>query len=336
MLIAITFAGCAEKKDQLNIFIWSEYLDPDVVAEFESQFNCRVVIDHFEDPESLLAKMFAGGDSSYDIIVADHRTITVLTNGGMIAPLDKDAIPNLKHIDPRFRSWDFNPDLKYGVPYHWGTTGLLMRQAPGTSVDETWGLLFDPENQPGQFLLMDDMRSALGIALLYAGHSVNSADPKALSAAADLLIATKKRALGFEPSILARNRILAKESAAAMVYSDHSAKGLAQDPELKYFIPREGGLIWQDILCIPARAPHPELAEQFLNFINEPEICGRNTTFVYGATANLAAREFVDPAQLKNSAIYLPDGALERVEFDYELGEASKLYDEIWTKIKSK
>ena len=152
VLTALAFVSCAEKKDQLNVLFYPEYLDPEVVEDFEKQFNCKVIIDYFEEPESLLAKMYTGGDSSYDIIVSDHRTITVFTNEGLIAPLRKEAIPNLKHIDLRFREWDFNPDLKYGVPYHWGSTGLFMRQAPGTSVDQTWGLLFDPDNQPGQFI----------------------------------------------------------------------------------------------------------------------------------------------------------------------------------------
>ncbi|QXD23533.1 spermidine/putrescine ABC transporter substrate-binding protein [Opitutia bacterium ISCC 51] len=336
ILTALVLVGCAEKKDQLNIFIWSEYLDPEVVADFENQLDCDIVIDHFEEPETMLAKLFAGGDSGYDLVVADHRTITALKNRNILAEIRAEAIPNLKHIDPRFRESDFNPDFKFGVPYHWGTTGLFMRQEPGTSVDETWGLFFDPEKQSGQFLLMDDMRATIGVALIYLGYDVNSTDPQALVKAADLLIETKKRSLGFETSILAKNRVLAKEATASSTYSDHGAKGMNADSETAYFIPREGGLIWVDIWCIPARAPHPELAEKFLNFLNDPQINGQNTTYNQAATPNIPARQYSDPSMLENPAIYPPDDVLDRVQYDVDIGDAAKLYDELWTKIKSK
>lgn len=336
ILTALVFVSCAEKKDQLNIFIWSEYLDPKVVSDFEKQFDCEFVIDHYEEPESMMAKLFAGGDAAYDLVVADHRTITALSNRNLLTEIRQEAIPNLKHIDSRFRDSDFNPDFKYGVPYHWGSTGLFIRKESGKDIDESLGLFFDPDKQPGQFLLMDDMRATMGFALMYLGYDVNTIDSQALSKAAELLIETKERSLGFETSILAKNRVLAKEASLSSTYSDHGAKGMNADAETVYFIPREGGLIWVDIWCIPARAPHQELAEKFLNFLNDPEINGQNTTYTQAATPNNAAREYLDSSVLENPAIYPPDDVLDRLQYDVDIGDSAKLYDELWTKIKSK
>ena len=336
LLTPLLFIGCADKKDQLHVLFYSEYIDPEVVSDFETQFDCEVVMDLIEDPDTLISKIAGGGGAGYDIITCDHRSLVLFADRGWLAPLRKETIPNLKHLDPRFGESEINPDFEYAIPYYWGTTGILIRESEGESFEETWGLYFDPEKQPGPFYILEDLRSSIGAALRYLGHSVNTVDPNVLSEAGDLLIEAKKRAIGFEVSLLAKNRILTKEAKMAYVYSTEAAKVLIVDPESRYFIPQEGGMIWVDMLSISARAQNPELAESFLNFLNDPEINGRNTNWNRTATPNLAAKQFLDPEFLANPAIFPPDDVLDRVEYDQDVGEATRLFDELWTRIKSK
>ena len=258
VLTALIFFGCAEKKEQLHVYIWSEYLDPTIVEDFEKQFDCEVTVDLYEDTDTMMAKMFAGGDSIYDVVFPENPNLPILVSRGMLAPLPKNMIPNLKNIDPFFANQDFNPGMEYGAPFHWGTTGIYMRKPQGGSVEKTWGLLFDPDKQPGSFLLLDDMRQTMAMALLYLGHSINTTDPKLLSEAADLLIESKKRSLGFEGAVLSGNRVLSKEVNASVVYGLDAARRIKEDPETMYFFPREGSILWQDVMSIPAQAPHPE------------------------------------------------------------------------------
>jgi len=332
----LLIAGCSDKKERLHIFIWSEYLDPNIVADFEEQFDCDVILDYHEDLDSMFAKLAAGGDSIYDIVVPGSDQLPALTNRGLLAPIRKEQIPNLKNIDPQFKNTPFNPGYQYGVPYHWGTTGLYVRKAKNQTIDETWGLIFDPEKQPGPFILLEDMRACLGAALRYKGYNMNSTNPRELSEAADLLIETKKRSLGFAGALGCKNRVLSKGATLAMAYNVDAAKGIVRDSETTYVLPREGGIIWHDVLSIPAKAPHPELAEKFLDFMLDPKIGARNANYNRAATPNKAALELISPADRDNPAIYPPAEIMSRLEYIKDLGEQNKLYNELWTKVKSR
>src|SRR5688572_8201027 len=128
LLIALTSLR-AWTAQQLNIFIWSEYLPPDVVADFEKRFDCKVVVDNFESTEGMLTKIQAGGAELYDIVVASDEPMAVLIGQNLLAPLDHRKIPNLKNIEPRFLNQTFDPANKFSIPYQWGTLGVLARRA---------------------------------------------------------------------------------------------------------------------------------------------------------------------------------------------------------------
>jgi spermidine/putrescine transport system substrate-binding protein len=152
LLLVISFlSSCRQRLPELNIFIWSEYLDPSLVAEFEKRFGCRVNLDYYEDPESMMAKLSAGGASSYDIVVPADNNLPVLIQRGLVAPLRPENIPNLKHIAPEFRDLRADPGLRYGAPYFWGCVGLYVRRNRGEIIDESWATLFDPARQRGPF-----------------------------------------------------------------------------------------------------------------------------------------------------------------------------------------
>lgn len=333
ILLTALLAGCGQPKQRLNIFIWSEYIDPKIVADFEREFNCRVVIDLYEDPDSMMAKMAAGGVSGYDIVVPSNRTLPIMVKQGLVAPLRRENIPNLRNIDPQFTNSFFDPDNEF-APYHWGTTGLFARKPKGKPLDETWGLIFDPANQPGAFLLLTDLRACIGAALRFKGHSSNTTNREELSEARDLLVEAKKRSLGFESSLGCKNRVLAKGAALGMTYT--GVMGTEEDPETYYFLPREGSEIWMDVLSVPAKAPHRDLAEKFINYFLEAKIAAQNAEFSRNATPNRAALEFLNPSVRTNPAIYPPPEVMRRLEFTRDLGEHNKLYDELWTQIKAK
>src|SRR5262245_9255376 len=91
LLVVITtlftvFSAFAEQQ-KLNLFIWSEYIDPKIVAQFEKQFDCKVNIDLYEDAESMLAKMQGGGASLYDVVVPPDHMIKAMVKLNLLAPL---------------------------------------------------------------------------------------------------------------------------------------------------------------------------------------------------------------------------------------------------------
>jgi spermidine/putrescine transport system substrate-binding protein len=323
-------------EQQLNLFIWSEYIDPAVVADFEKQHHCQVVIDLYEDESAMMAKLQGGGAEVYDIVVPPDHKVPALINLKLIAPLRHDKIPNLKNIDRKFMDAPYDRGNRFTVPYQWGTLGIYVRKTAAVPLVPSWGILFEASLQPGPFVLMDNARDLLGAALKFKGHSINSTDPGQLKAARDLVLSAKKRCLGFDGSVGAKNKVLTKTARAAMVYSGEAVRGMGDDAETVYLIPREGSQIWQDNLAILARAPHRELAELFINYALEPKVAARISTFTQFASPNKAAREFIPPETLKNPAIYPPEEVMGKLEFLQDLGARARLYEELWTQIKSK
>jgi spermidine/putrescine transport system substrate-binding protein len=248
-----------------------------------------------------------------------------------------------EHMDPEIikafeQKHAYDPGNRYSAAYRWGTVGIYLRRTPDQPVDETWGLLFDPKlsRQAGAFLMIDSIREMIGSALKYKGYSVNSTDPQQLQEIGKLLAEAKRRSQGFEGGVGGKNKVLARAVDAAVVYNGDAVKGTRDDPETYYFVPREGGVIWVDNLAIPAKAPHRNVAEKFIDFILDPKIGAQLSDFNQYATPNRAARALVNAEDAKNPATYPSPEMMEKLEFVGDLGDQHRLHDEIWTQVKSR
>jgi len=334
--ILLPLCGVLADSKTLNLYIWSEYIDPKVVAQFEQEFGAKVNLDVYEDAESMLAKIQGGGASLYDIVVPPDHLVPAMVKLKLLAPLERQRLPNFKNLDPKFVNPPYDPGNVYTVPYQWGTVGIFARTTPGQKVASTWGLLFDPKLQPESFVLIDSVRDLLGAALKYRGFSLNSTDPAQLKEARQLIQEAKRKSLSFEGSVAGKNRVLARAARAAIVYSGEGARGMKEDPATAYFVPDEGSQIWVDNLAITARAPHRELAEQFINFVLDAKIGAQISNFNQFSTPNQAALPLIRPEDLANPVIYPPKSVREKLEFLSDVGAKSRLYDEIWTQIKSR
>ena len=324
----------AAPKNKLNLYIWSEYIDPEIIKQFEAKFDCKVTVDLYEDNESMMAKLAGGGSSLYDIIVPSDYIVPVLVKRGLVQKIDKNKVKNFVNVDPKFANPSFDPGNEYSMPYQWGTVGIYLRKKPGQVVDETWGLIFDPKKQPGPFILIDSMREAINAALMYSGSKINETDPAKLKAAKDLMLDAKNRSIGFDGGVGGKNKVLSKVATMAVVYSGDAVRGMSEDPETYYFVPKEGGELWIDSMMMPAKAPNKEMAEAFMNYILEADIGAQLSNFNQYATPNKAAKALINPDDLKNPAIYPTEEIMSKLEVLKDLGADTKLYDELWTQIK--
>ena len=333
-----TFAlvAAVQAEQKLNLFIWSEYIDPKVVADFEKKFDCKVTIDLYEDAESMLAKVQGGGVSLYDVVVPPDHIVPAMVKLNLLAPLRHEKIPNLKNLDEKFSNPPYDRGNKYTAAYQWGTVGILARQTKDIQVPQSWAAFFDSKQQKGSILLIDSMRDMIGAALKYKGYSLNTVDPKQLKEARALVIDAKARSLGFEGSVGGKNKVLAKTVNAAIVYSGEGVRAMAEDKDVVYFIPKEGSQIWVDNVGVLAQAPHRALAEKFVNYILEPEVGAKISSFTSYASPNKAALKFLKPEDLSNPAIYPTAETKAKLEFLDDLGGKTRLYDEVWTQIKTK
>lgn len=333
VLLLLLLIPPARAAETLRLFIWSEYIDPEVVADFERSNNCKVTIDLYEDAESMLAKVQASGGGTFDIVVPPDHMVQSMVRLKLLAPLDHKQLPNLNNLDAKFLNPPFDPENRYTVAYQWGTVGIYAR---GENLEPTWGLIFDSKKQPGKIMLIDSMRDLIGAALKYKGYSLNSTKPAELKEARDLILSVKKNAIGFEGSVGAKNKVVSKTARAAIVYSGEAARGMTEDTNTVYLIPKEGSQIWVDNLAILAKAPNPKLAAKFINYLLEEKVGARISNFTQFSAPNKAARAHIEKALLENPATYPPDDVMKKLEFLSDLGANARLYDEVWTQIKSR
>ena len=338
--LALAAAGCATRdeataaRSRLQLYNWPEYMDPAILKDFERDFGCDVVVSVYESNEDLLAGLEKGGVSRYDVVVPSDYLVPTLIRKNLLAPLRHDNIPNLSNLEVRFASPDFDPDNRFTAAYIWGTTGLYVREEKGRPLAETWGLLFDPKQQPGPFLLLDSMREMMAPALRYLGYSINTTNPAEIAAARDLLRSTAGRAAGWADGVTATDKVVDGSVTLAVVYNSDALKDLRNHPETRYFVPREGGEVWVDNMAIPAGAPNRDLAESFINFVLDGRVGGRLANFTQGATPNRLAKPWVRPADLRNRAIYPGRRQLESLEFLADLGPEMRRYEEAWAAVR--
>jgi spermidine/putrescine transport system substrate-binding protein len=340
VMILLVLGPMATSAEELRVYTWSEYMDEEKMpADFEAAYGIKVRLDIYENNEEMVAKLQAGGAGQYDIIVPSDYIMPVLINQKLIQPLDHEKLPNLKNLKPRFRQIGYDPGNRYSIAYQWGTVGLMYRKdRVDASAVGSWSLLFDADKQPGPFWLIDGVREMMGIALVYLGNDFNSTRPADLKAAADLLVATKqsKNCLGFKGGVGGKNDVVAGTAVAAIVYNGDAIQSISQDPEhLGFVVPAEGSEIWLDLMAIPSRAPHPDAAHKWINWILSAKVGAELSNYNQYATPNAAAEAFINKDDLNNPGIYPTPAIMEKLHFTKDLGKGNRIMDEAWTRAKS-
>jgi spermidine/putrescine transport system substrate-binding protein len=322
----------------LRLFNFPEYMDPELVAEFEKRFGTRIVEDYFDTNEAMMARLTAGGTAQFDLVMASDYAVEILAAGGHLEPLDAALLPNRGNLHERFVSPPYDPGDLFAVAFQWGTTGLGVRGDRVAGTDDelaTWALLFDPVRGPGRFAFLDDSRETIGAALLFLGYSVNTTDDAELAAAEALLAEAAGRAVAFTPASTGRDLLLAGELDVSHNHSGEIASAAGERPEVRYLVPREGAVVWADNLVIPAGAEGAYTAHVFVNFLLDAQNGARLTEAVRYFSPNLASWEHLDPALRAEHERFLEPGAMEGLEFLADLGADRRKYDQLWTRVKA-
>lgn len=327
--------GCGGQRDQkvLNLFIWTEYLPDSVLQKFTAQTGIKVNYDTYDSNEALLEKL-QSGVADYDVVCPSDYMVSILISEGLLQKLDRTQLPNFQNLEPKFLNQKFDPNNEHTVPYFWGTTGLGYNKQKLTGPVDSWAVLFD-EQHKGRILMLDDMRECFVVALKLLGYSLNETDPAKLAQAAELLKKQKPLVQTYNSGDFA-NLLAAGDVDLAHGYNGQIAKAVAENPDkLAYVMPKEGGTIWMDSLCIPAKARNAAAAHQFINFILQPEISAEIVNAMHYASANGAAKAHIEPAILNDAAIYPPDETVAHCEFIEDIGETVTELDKYWTEIKA-
>ncbi|HNZ08627.1 MAG TPA: spermidine/putrescine ABC transporter substrate-binding protein [Bacillota bacterium] len=337
LVLAALFAayklGYFGKKATLSVYNFGEYIDPSVLEEFEKKYDIKVVYETYSTNEEMLAKMKAGGNA-YDVIFPSAYMLEVLIAEGMLAPLDHDNIPNYAYVDPMFKGLSCDPEDKYSVPYFWGTVGILYNSNLVDDVVDSWWALHNLKYY-GKVIMFDSMRDTIGLTLKMLGYSMNSVNPDEINQAKDILIRQKPMVRSYEIDAY-KDSLLSGDAVMSMAWSGDAFMIMMDHPEFKYVIPKEGTGVWVDYMAIPTDSKNKEYAQKFIDFMLRPDIGLKNTLAVGYSTPNDKVKQLL-PQEIKDNKAAYPDGnVFEGSEFGKDLKEATELYDQAWTEIKSK
>ena len=343
MGIVLAFAGiwlygryaAESEKNTLHVFNWSDYIDPEVIAEFESRNACRVCIDTFDDNESMLAKMQAGA-TGYDVIFPSSYVITVLKNGGMIRPLDMEKLPNVvSNFDHKFKNALHEDSFKYSVPYAFSMTGIAVRKdkMPDDRREElslSWNLLAQ-DFLTGRTCIMNDIREILGVGLRMNGCSVNSTNEQEIATACKTMLGLKKNARRLD-SVEYRIGLVNGSFHAAMAYSSDIFQVIQENPDTQilFFVPKEGSTASWDEMCITATSEKVDLAHKFIDFLYEAEIAAKNIEYVGSAIPNKAMEPLLSDEIKSNPLVNVPSETLDMVELIQDVGDSISVYNKEW------
>lgn len=328
--------GEPELAQELHLYNWAEYIDPQVLEDFEAEFGVRVIEDTFANNEELLAKLQSGA-GGYDVIVPSDYMVEIMVEEGLLADLNHDNLPNLDNIIPLFADPPYDPGMEHCVPYLWGTTGIGYNSEVFDDPPDSWSYIFDPElasQYGGRITMLNDMRESMGAALKYLGYSINTTDEEQLMEARDLLIRQKAWVYAYD-SEQYEDLLSADEVMLAHSWSGDVFMIAEEDERIWYAIPREGGVIWADNLCIPAGAPNAYTAEVFINYLLRAEVSAANSNYTWYATPNAEAERHIELEIREEPAIYPPPDVMERLEWIEDVGEATPLYERLWTEVKA-
>lgn len=314
--LCLPLTSVAKDQNQLVILNWGEYLDPDLVQKFEQQFKAHVhqiLYDSDEDRDVILLESQGSG---YDLIVTSGVALDGYAKRGWLAPLDHDKAPNLKHLSDRWQD-AFPASHEYGMPYFWGTLGIVYRADLVKQPITSWQQLYKPdESLRGRIVMMDDSREVVSMGLKALGYSANSEDSTAYKKVSELLRAQKPYVKSYcYVSIRPTSPLISGDVVAAMAYSGDALVVAEHHKDIVYVLPQEGGNIWVDYFVLAKKAKNSAMAYAFLNFINEPKNAAQQAEYVYCATPNMAAEEFLSKEFMQDSTIYPPEQNLKNSEF---------------------
>ncbi len=311
----------------LNIYNWSDYIDPYVVQRFTAETGIRVRYDVFDSLETLEGKLSAGR-SGYDLVVpTSEPSFARLVRAGALRPLDRGRIPNWANLDPALmaRVAGVDPGNRHGAIYLWGTVGMGIRPdrvralAPDAPADSL-ALLLDPRHAQRLarcgIQVMDSATDIIPSVLRHLGLDPNSENPEDLRAAERALLAIRPHVRAILPSGSVLDALATGDACLALTYSGDviqasaRAREAGRGVEVAYVAPRAGAQLWFDMLAIPVDAPNPDAAMAFIDFVLRPEVMAAITTHVRYPNAVPAARALVAEAVRNDPSVYPSEATL--------------------------
>jgi putrescine transport system substrate-binding protein len=364
LMLAVTACGKKESAEQaqqpgaaaqeekvLHVFNWSDYIAEDTVPNFEKQTGIKVTYDVFDSNDVLETRLLAG-NSGFDLVVPSASFLERQIKAGVFQKIDKSQIPNLQYMDPEImnRVGLHDPNNEYSVTYLWGTTGIgynedKIKKIFGDAQPDSWNYVFDPKNaaklKDCGISLLDAPDEILKIVLAWIGRDPNSQKEEDLKAAEAKLtpirpFVRKIHSSQYIDDLANGELCIAVGWSGDILQARDRAEEAGQGVKIKYAIPKEGTIVWFDMLAIPADAKHPKNAHAFINYLMEPQVAANNSNFVNYANGNAASLAMVSDEVKNDPGVYPTPEVKAKLFPSLAYGEDfQRLMNRMWTKFQT-
>lgn len=327
-LLAFCLPGCSSVSSRkLNIYNYSYYIGPDTLSSFKNSTGISVVYDEFSSQDVLFAKLKLG--AGYDLVVASDYMLRRLIRQKLV-----DEITNFRHYDDLIDIFSKDPwprMCRYCVPYLWGTTGIAFNSKYVSKVPDSWADLWNPKYR-GRITMLDEKRDAIGAALILQGFNGNSTDPEHLKRARESLIKQKSILRQYTNDYI--DGLVRGEIWMAQAWSGDVSRARASNPNIDYSLPKEGSFFFVDSWCIPRGAANKAEAEEFLNFVMQPQNIAQVTNFTSYPNTMKSSLRYVSKSLIDKPLGYPSAEMMSRTFAQTDIGSQEKVWDSMWESIK--
>lgn len=336
ILFVIPLAASCGKSDQTTLYIlnWGEYLDPDLIKEFET-LNPDIKINYTTTTSNEeMYTICATEGTKIDVLVPSDYLVERLIAEDLLADLDYTNIPNFKYVEAVSSTRTFDPESKYSIPYLMGTVGIVYNTKLVDDPVTSWDILWN-EKYSGKIMMYDSIRDSIMVALYKLGYDINTTNPEELAEAGELLKQQKPLVLAYGTDNI-KYDMIGGSVALAVDYSGSATEAIMENPDLAYVVPEEGSNVWVDNLVVLKSSKHKEAAERFINFLCDPEVTAANSEYVGYTTPNSGAEPYLDPELLAVDSYHITDDVLARCTYFKDLDSDSlSLWNDVWMEVKT-
>jgi len=324
--------SAAGESKVVNLAIWSNYVSPELLAEFKKKTGFSVQVSNYSSNEELLAKLQAGA-SGYDVAVPSDYMVSAMVHLQLLETLDHAQLPNFNQLDPKFLKRSFDRENRVSVPYDWGATGIAVNREKLKGEIKSWKELFSRADLRGKFTLLDDSREVIAAALKSKGLSLNSSDPKDLAEAQAVLIGARSRVKGFtsEPMV----PLASGETVVAQAYmNDALLAARNSGGKIQFIFPEEGCTFYIDNLVIPKGVKNVKGAHALIDFLLDANSSVTTVKSTLVAPTNARVRALLPPELKDHPVLFPPQSTIAKFEMMEDLGDGMARWDRIWTELK--
>jgi len=322
----------------LNLFVWTEYIPEDTIRCFEEVYGITVNHSEYSSNEELYAKLNAGG-GNYDIVQPTDYIVPLMIRQGLVQELDHAKLPILADMNPGYLDLSFDPGNKYSVPYQSGIDAIVVNTNAVETIPQSWADLWNPE-YAGNLIMLDDSRAVIGAVLLSLGYDVNTTNAAELEEASARLRELVPNVTMFD-SDSPKSALIAGDADLGMTWTAEALLAQQENPAIEFVYPTEGAILWQDNYLIPTDAPNADAAYAWINYTLQPALFWQmlrdfpynnpsDATLAYAQEHQTELYESYMASNITNP----PAEVLEAGHYMEDVGEATPLYDRIWTEAK--